>query len=96
MDKLFLERIAKQLAFDYLSVLKNPKNFKNGCLPSKTIVLYNADEKILNEMKNSMQNFFSKNDDVIKVKLEKEVDILKNHNYIIDVTYFLENPPKNY
>jgi len=96
MDVNLLEKISRQLCLDYLSVLYNPKNSKNGFIPIKTILLHDADKKILQEARNLMESYFSKKNETVQIVLEEEINPILNHNYRIDIGYFLENPPKSY
>ncbi|MDD5012139.1 MAG: hypothetical protein PHQ66_00625 [Candidatus Nanoarchaeia archaeon] len=96
MDKDFLERIAKQLASDYLSCLNNPKKLDTTLTPSRTIILYNSSDEEFNQFKKSMDEYFATRDLSIKIISEKEIDSSKNHNYKINVRSCLDNPPKLY
>ena len=96
MDKLFIERIAKQLASDYLDCLDHPKQLNTLSTPSKIIVLYNSGDEETMQFKKFMTEYFDERNRSIKILSENEIDPTQNHNYRINVRNCLENPPRLY
>jgi hypothetical protein len=95
MEKSLLEELANHLGSSYLSALNDPQRIKNDIPLSKVILLYNADDESLKQLKDSMRKYFAeKKEPTIKIVLETEVST--NHNYKIDVGYFLDRPIPRY